>query len=142
MAARKKKVEDLTESEALYRLLWNNYGAIDLTKIIYVSPLQDGSYDIKIGGKKPRGIELQNLQNEAKMIEATQLWKMMKEAKKNAAHTYMFTGMKSLEDSHYGKTMLYNLSIDDLIFQALSRAHVNPEPKDYAKTRFQTDNNL
>lgn len=136
--ARKKRdtYETMTESELLYELLWKKYNAIDPHKLIHVGQSSDGMWSVKLGGKAVKGIELQNLQNEAELLKSTNLWKMMKEAKKNAAHTYMFTGMKTLEDSHYGKTLLYALSIDDQILTALENVRESPAPHVYAKTSY------
>lgn len=135
----KKKIDkfpEMSESELLYELLWKKYNAIDLHKLIHVGQSSDGLWSVKVGGKVIKGTELTNLQNEAQMIKQTQLWKMMVEAKKNAAHAYMFTQMKTLDDSHYGKTMLYNLSIDEQIFLALENVHEAPKPHAYAKTQY------
>lgn len=136
--ARKKRdtYETMTESELLYELLWKKYNAIDLHKLIHVGQSSDGLWSVKLNGKAVKGTELQNLQNEAELLKSTNLWKMMKEAKKNAAHTYMFTGMKTLEDSHYGKTLLYALSIDDQILTALENVRESPAPHVYAKTSY------
>lgn len=134
----KKKIEkfpEMTESELLYELLWKKYGALDPEKIIYAARVEGGGYQLSLGGKKIKETDLQLLKDEASMIQRTQLWKMMNEAKKNAAHTYLFKGMKSMDDSHYGKTMLYNMSIDDLVLEALSHAEVKAPPKS-AQTQF------
>lgn len=136
MKKKRDTYESMTESELLYELLWKKYNALDLHKLIHVGQSNEGLWSVKVGGKTIKGIELQNLQNEAQLIKSTNLWKMMTEAKKNAAHTYMWTGMKTLEDAHYGKTMLYNLSIDDQIFLALDNVREAPEPRTYAKTSY------
>lgn len=132
----KRKLEELSESELLYELLWKKYNALDSKKVIYAGN-KDGMWSVKLGGKPVKGTELQNLQNEAKMIKQTRLWAMMLEAKKNAAHTYMFTGMKTLDDAHYGKTLLYSMSIDEQILDALENIREVAPPKQYAETRYQ-----
>lgn len=137
---KKDKILEMSESELLYELLWKKYNVLDIHKLIHVGQ-SDAGWSVKLGGKAVKGAELTNLQSEAQLIKQTQLWKMMVEAKKNAAHTYMFTGMKTLEDSHYGKAILYALSVDDQIFSALESIKETKPPhsyqENYAKTRFQ-----
>lgn len=135
MAKKKEKFAEMTESELLYELLWKKYGAINIEKIIYVGKLATGGFEIRLGGKKLKETDLQNLKDEASMIQRTQLWKMMTEAKKNSAHTHLFTGMKTLEDSHWGKSILYAISIDEVILEALSQVEIQALPKS-AQTQF------
>lgn len=136
MAKRKRDTfEEMTESELLYHLLWKKYNALDIHKLIHVGQ-SDAGWSVKLGGKVIKGIELQNLQAEASLIRSTNLWKMMQEAKKNAAHTYMWTGMKTIEDSHYGKTLLYAISVEDQILTALENVKEAPPPHTYAKTQY------
>lgn len=121
----KRKPDNLSESELLYDLLWKKHNAIDMTKVFYTKPLQDGSYDTKLGGKKLKDNELSNLRNEASIIQQTQLWKIMMETLKNTAHQHLFTQMKTLDDAHWGKAILYALSIEETILKGLEKAHVN-----------------
>lgn len=132
---KKEKFEEMTESELLYELLWKKYGAIDPNKVIFVARVEGGGYQLSLGGKKVKETDLQSLKDEASMIQRTQLWKMMTEAKKNSAHTSMFKGMKTLEDSHYGKAILYAISIDELVFETLNAAQIQTPPKS-AQTQF------
>lgn len=132
---KKEKFEEMTESELLYELLWKKYGVLNPEKIIYAARVEGGGYQLSLGGKKLKETDLQLLKDEASMIQRTQLWKMMNEAKKNSAHTYMFKGMKTLEDSHYGKAILYAMSVDELVLEALSHAEVKALPRS-AQTQF------
>lgn len=134
----KKKIEkfpEMTESELLYELLWKKYGAIDPEKVIYAARVEGGGYHLSVGGKKIKEADLKLLKDEASMIQRTQLWKMLTEAKKNAAHTHLFKGMKTLDDSHYGKAILYAISIDDLVLETLDAAQVQTPAKS-AQTQF------
>lgn len=121
----KRKPETLSESELLYDLLWKKHNAVDISKVFYTNPLQDGSYDVKLGGKKIKENELANLRSEASIIQQTQLWKIMLETLKNTAHQHLFTQMKTLDDAHWGKAILYALSIEETIIKGLENAHVN-----------------
>lgn len=129
--------KDLTESEALYELLYKKYNALDLTKVIYVQQLPDGSFSVKLGGKKINANELNNMRGEAGMIQKSRLWEAMKETLTNVAHQHMFTQMKTLEDAHYGKTLLYAISVFDTILQGISNPYVQKIPENLSKTKFQ-----
>lgn len=126
--AKKANKEILSESELLYELLWKKYNAVDVNKIIFTQILNDGTYEVKIGGKKVTGTQLQNLKNEASVMSKMAIWELMETTMQNAAHQHMFAQMKTLEDSHYGKTILYSLSIFNTILRALDNPHIEKVP--------------
>lgn len=131
----KRKPEELTKDELLYELLFKKYGTIDLSKVFYTGQMTDGSYSTKLGGKKLSDGELANLKNEAQMIAGTRLWSLMVETLKSTAHIHLFTQMKTLEDSHWGKAILYAISIEETVFKGIENAHVN-KPSPSARTQY------
>jgi hypothetical protein len=137
----KRKLEELTENELLFELLWKKHAAIDPYKVISSETAANGGMYVKLGGKKIADNELVNLQSEGKMIEGTRLWKILVETLTSAAEDSIFKSSKNMEDIHYGKTMLFNLSVLKNILSILQRPHLNQDPtkavntQNYATTR-------
>lgn len=136
---RVEKLEEMSEEELLYELLWKKHSAIDPHKIISAETLATGAFVVKIGGEKMSEVELANLQNEAKVIQGTRFWKIAIETLTAAAQDSMFKSSKNLEDLHYGKTMLFNISVLDNLFNIIKRPNLNRSPQEvtretYAKT--------
>lgn len=126
----------MTEDELLYHLLWKKYNAIDPSKIFFTEEMQGGTWVAKLAGKSLKPAELANLQSEALMIKRSRLWGIMTETLKNTAHAHLFTQLKVLEDSKWGKAVLYALSIEEKILTGIENAHVNRPPQT-AATQFQ-----
>lgn len=136
---RVEKLEEMSEEKLLYELLWKKHSAIDPHKIISAETLATGAFVVKIGGEKMSEVELANLQNEAKVIQGTRFWKIAIETLTAAAQDSMFKSSKNLEDLHYGKTMLFNISVLDNLFNIIKRPNLNRSPQEvtretYAKT--------
>ena len=119
----KKKIEELDENELLYKLLSKKVGAIDPYKVLYVEPSKG---IIHLGGKNLPANQQRTLKAEAGAIRQTNLYKLLIATLENTAHHYMFKEMKTLEDQHYGKTMLYNISVINKIIESLANI---PEQK-------------
>lgn len=121
----KEQLEALSESEILYELLWKKHNALDLTKIISSETLPNGQFVMKIGGEKATETEIANLKNEAQMIEGTRMWKLMMETTTAAAEESIFKSSKNIEDIHYGKAMLFNLSVLKNMLSVVQRPNLN-----------------
>lgn len=141
----KKKLEEMDESELLYELLWKKHNAIDPTKIISSETSSTGAFTMRIGGKKMTDTEINNLQSEAHMIEGTRLWKLMVETSSAAAEDSIFRSSKNIEDIHYGKAILFSLSILKNVLTQIQRPNLNRDLQEvsqerFTKTRYQESN--
>jgi len=72
-----------------------------------------------LGGEKITDNELRGLKEEAGYIQRTRLWSVLTNTLQDQAHTVMFTKSKSWEDMVTGKTMLYNIDIQQKIIDML-----------------------
>lgn len=124
----RKRADDLDKDALLYELLYKKFNTVDISKVFYTNQLADGTFDVKLGGKKMRESELANLRSEASIIQQSQLWKIMVETLKNTAHQHLFTQMKTLDDSYWGKALLYAVSIQETMLKGLENPHVNAPP--------------
>lgn len=137
------KILEMSEEELLYELLWKKHKAIDPHKVISSESLPNGAFVVKIGGQKISEVELANLQSEAKMIEGTRMWKLAVETLSAAAEDSIFKSSKNMEDIHWGKSMLFNISVLKNIFTIVKRPNLNKSPQEvsqerFAKTRYQS----
>lgn len=126
----------MTEDELLYELLWKKHKAIDPYKIISSETLPGGAFVVRIGGEKLSETEVTNLRNEGKMIEGTRLWKIVTETLTAAAEDSIFKSSKVMEDIHYGKALLFNISVIQNIFKILKRPNLNINPQEIAQKNF------
>lgn len=121
----KKAASELSEQELLNKLLADMTASVDPNKVFYVGTNQAGETIYRLAGKKLTSNQSSLLRNEAQMLQKMQLWKIFTETLKNEAHQRMWEGMKTLEDSHYGKTMLHAISVFTIIVDKLLQ--VQPE---------------
>lgn len=126
----------MSEEELLYELLWKKHKAIDPHKIVSSETLPTGAYIIKVGGQKISEVEVANLQSEAKMIEGTRMWKLIVETLSAAAEDSIFRSSKNMEDIHYGKSMLFSISVIRNIFKEISRPNLNKSPQELTQERY------
>lgn len=135
------KYEELTEQEILNRLLAGMTASVDPNKIFYVGTNQAGETIYKLAGKKLAANQAATLRSEAQMLQKMQIWKLFTETLKNEAHQRMWEGMKTLDDSHYGKTLLHAISVFTIIVDKLQQ--IQPEtPKTHVyepRTRLSTE---
>lgn len=117
-----------TGDELLYELLWKNHNALDPKLVISTVKTDDGGMYVTMGGKRVPDVQLANFQSEAKMIEGTTLWKSIVSTLEGAAQDSIFKASKNVEDVHYGKTMLLNLSVIENIFRVIQRPNLNKNP--------------
>lgn len=144
MPKKKDKILEMSEEELIYELLWKKHKAIDPYKVISSETTPTGAFQVKIGGQKMTESEVANLQNEASMIEGTRFWKLAVETLSAAAEDSIFRSSKNMEDIHYGKTMLFNISVIKNLFSIIKRPNLNRDPqkvvaKDYAQTHYPTN---
>lgn len=66
-----------------------------------------------IGGEKISDNELRSLKEEAGFIQRCRLWSIMTSTLKHQAHLSMFEKSKSFDDMVIGKTMLYNIDVQE-----------------------------
>ena len=106
----------MTEPKLLNFILSDLLNAITVDEIV--------SNDLKtkellIDGKAVTQNELTQLQAEIKAIEGFRIWQLMYNTTKHHAEERIFTKSMSMDDIHFGKAMLYNLSLQDSIIKAL-----------------------
>ena len=132
--AKSEKQDDRTEEDILYELLAKKTRAIDPNKVFYVGTATDGSVIYRLAGKKlPDNIASQ-LRTEAQVIKKMSLWKILTETLRHEAHQRMFEKMVSLDDSHYGKTMLHSIGVFETIVDKLCELKSSqPAPHVYGK---------
>lgn len=113
----------MSENEILYTLLSKKVGAVNPYDVFY---FKDGQNSMgqkvttyHLGGKKISDNQASQLRAEAKLLKATYLYKIITETLAHQAKLQMFEGMKTLDDLHYGKTMLHNIEVIRRIVEAL-----------------------
>lgn len=119
----KKKIEEMSESELLYKLLSERVGAVDPHRVFY---FKEGTNAYYLGGKKLTDNQSKTLKAEAGAIRQTGLYKVLCETLSFAAHRSMFEEMKTLEDSHYGKALLYNVSVIQKVVENIANIQISP----------------
>jgi hypothetical protein len=131
-AKSKKQVVELSEQEALTRLLGDKFNAIDPNKVVFVGTNSQGENVYRIAGKKLSPNQASLLRNEAQMIQKMQLWKVITETLKNTARLKMFEKSESFDDMRYGKAMLYNCDVMEQIVNKLAEVPTEqPKPHVY-----------
>lgn len=130
--AKSKKEENRTEEDILYELLAKKTQAIDPNKVFYVGTATDGNMVYKLAGKKLPSNMASQLRTEAQVFKKMSLYKILTETLRHEAHLRMFEQMKTIEDSHYGKTMLHNIGVTETIVDKLCDIPaVAPAPQQY-----------
>lgn len=123
----KKKPQDMNRDEILYELLAEMVGTVDPKSVFYGKVITTGQhagkYSVHVGGKRVSSVQVKNLQDEVKMLEQTQLWKLFTETLKHEAELRMFTNAKTTEDLFWGKAILHAIGI----FQTINNAIRNAE---------------
>ncbi len=123
MVNKLKKYEDMEENELLYTLLSKKVGAINPFDVFYFKEGQDSLGNkvttYHLGGKKIQPQQASQLRAEAKLLKATHLYKIITETLAHQAKLQMFELMKTLDDQHYGKTMLHNIGVIEKIVESL-----------------------
>ena len=119
----KKITEEMSENEILYTLLSKKVGAVNPYDVFY---FKDGQNSMgqkvttyHLGGKKISDNQASQLRAEAKLLKATYLYKIITETLAHQAKLQMFEGMKTLEDMHYGKTLLHSIGVITAIVNSL-----------------------
>lgn len=122
------KQDDSTEEDILYELLSKKTKAIDPNKVFYVGASTDGNTVYRLAGKKLPDNVASQLRTEAQVIKKMTLWKILTETLRHEAHQRMFEKMQTLDDSHYGKTMLHNIGVQEIIVDKLCEIRINQNP--------------
>lgn len=119
----KKKPEEMDERDILYALLADKVGAVDPKDVFYAKKIESGKnagmYTSLLGGKKLTANQLSQLQQEVGMLEQTLWWRMFTNTLPHEAELRMFKGMKTLEDSHFGKAILHAVGVAQTINDAI-----------------------
>lgn len=114
-----KNPEEMSEHDILYTLLADRVGAVDPQDVFYAKKIEQGQnagkYTAILGGKKLTANQLSQLQQEVGLIENTLWWKMVTNTLPHEAQLRMFKGMKTLEDSHFGKAILHAVGVMETI---------------------------
>ena len=126
-------LNELEADELIYKLLASKIGSVDPENVFFAKLMDSGpnagKYSATIGGKKITANQLNNLVQEAMMLERTQIWKLFTETTKHAADNSMFRASKTFEDMHYGKALLHAISLLETIVKSIQHAHVDEAPK-------------
>jgi len=75
---------------------------------------------LMINGVVPRSDELKSIKVEAKYILESKTWALLTNTLKSQAQKKIFEKALSFDDCTSGKTMLYNLDVQDKILKKLS----------------------
>lgn len=127
---KKKPVTEMDEHDLIYTLLADKVGSVDPKDVFYSKVIESGKnagkYSSILGGKKLSDNQLSQLQQEVGFLENTLIWKVFTNTLPHEAELRMFKGMKTLEDSHYGKAILHAVGV----MEAIVRAIKNPMKED------------
>ena len=134
----KKKPEELTENELLYKLLQDKVGLITPHNVFSFKEGQNSAgeriVNYSLAGKKIHPNQANTLRSEAKLIQDTLLFKVFTDTLSTLAHKDMFTEMKTLEDQHYGKAILTAVDIFQKIVESLVQMPSYTQPNLTANT--------
>ena len=123
-----KKPTEMNRDEILYELLAEMVGSVDPHSVFYSKVIDRGQnagkYACLAGGKRISPVQVKNLQDEVKMLEQTQLWKLFTETLKHEAEMRMFTNAKTTEDLFWGKAILHAIGILKSICTSIRNAEV------------------
>lgn len=125
--SRKQEDRNLSEDEILNLLLAKKTKSIDPNRVFFTGTAQNGENIYRLAGKKLTPTQASLLKGEAQMLSHMQLWKIFTETLRNEAHLRMWEKMLSLEDSHYGKTLLHAISIFETIVEKLQNIAIEPQ---------------
>lgn len=124
----KKSPETMSRDEILYELLADMVGSVDPHSVFFSKVIEGGKnagkYGISIGGKRITPVQAKNLQDEVKLLEQTQLWKLFTETLKHEAELRMFSQAKTTEDLFWGKAILHAIGIFESINKAIRNAEI------------------
>ncbi len=99
-------------------LLRHLFNAITINEIVSNHP-KTGV--LLIDGQPIEPMELASLQAEIKAIEGFRVWKLMFHTTKHLAEDKIFNKSIDFTDVTYGKAMLYNLSLQASILEAIRK---------------------
>lgn len=116
----------MDEREILYTLLADKVGAVDPKDVFFAKRIESGKnagkYTALLGGKKLTPNQLSQLKQEVGLLEKMFWWKMFTATLPHEAELRMFKGMKTLEDSHFGKAILHAVGVAQTINDAIKNA--------------------
>ena len=125
----KKKPEEMGRDEILIELLSDMVGSVNPHQVFYAKRIERGKnagkWGCLVGGKPINQIQAKNLQDEVKMLEQTELWKLFTETLKHEAEMRMFTRSKTTEDMFWGKAILHAISIFQSINESIKSAELS-----------------
>lgn len=125
-----KKPQEMTRDEILYELLADMVGSVDPKSVFFAKRIEAGKeagkYGITIGGKRITPVMAKNLQDEVRMLEQTQLWRLITETLKHQAQLSMFANAKTTDDLFWGKAILHSIGIIETIATSIKSAEISP----------------
>jgi hypothetical protein len=123
---RSKTPSEMTEEELVYKLLAPLLHTFDLSEVFYAGENpKTGKYIATLGGKKLTRLQAQNLQAEAKLLQQTELYKIITSTLKRNAEMVMFEKSQSFDDMKTGKAILYSVSMIQTIIHSLVNLQVD-----------------
>ncbi len=133
-----KKVDEMDRDELLYTLLAQKVGAVDPQSIFYAKLIERGEnagkYSCLIGGKRLTPNQAKNLQAEAKMLEAMQVWTLFTNTLRHEAQMRMFERSKTTEDMFFGKAILHAVGVFETILESIKQAQIDAPAKQLSPT--------
>lgn len=124
----KKSPSEMSRDELLYEALASMVGTVDPKSVFFskviTSGQNAGKYSIQVGGKRITPVQAKNLQDEVKMLEQTQLWKLFTETLKHEAELRMFAKAQTTEDLQWGKSILHAIGIFQTINTSIRNAEI------------------
>lgn len=119
-------MKKLTKEEALNEALAGMVGTAKLENVfnskIIPQGVNAGKYGCTLGKKRISPVQIKNLQDEVKMLEQSQLWKIFTDTLKHEAEIRMFYEAKNEQDLFWGKAILHAIRVFESINTAIRNA--------------------
>lgn len=120
---KEKPIVEMDERELIYALLAEKVGSVDPNDVFYAKPIESGQnagkYTALLGGKKLNANQLQQLQQEAVLLEQMFIWKVMTATLPHEAELRMFKLAKTERDMDWGKAILHSVGVMETIVKAI-----------------------
>lgn len=127
----KKKLEEMDEQELIYTLLAKKVGSVDPKEVFFSKKMDSGpnagTYSVLLGGKKLTPNQITGLQQEAMMLERTEIWKVFVNTLKHEAELRMLRLAKNERDMDWGKSIMHAVGIFETLLESIKNAHVEAE---------------
>lgn len=117
-----------TQDEAINEALASMVGTVKLENVfnskVIPAGINAGKYGCTLGKKRISPVQVKNLQDEVKVLEQTQLWKVFTDTLKHEAEIRMFYEAKNEQDLFWGKAILHAIRVFESINTAIRNAEL------------------